>query len=84
MKIADIEIQNRDRTQELEDTVKQLLGKDEQIMQLKMELELKQTNELSMDHERSFEQKNLKRDAEKAMFAERKAQEEIQWLKDQL
>ena len=32
-----------------------------------MDLELKQTNELSMDHERSFEQqKNFKRDVEKA------------------
>ena len=72
------------RTQELEQTVNQVLGKDELVMQLKMELELKQTNELSMDHERSFEHKSHKRDVEKALLGEKKALEEIQWLKSQL
>ena len=45
---------------------------------------MKQTNELSMDHERSFDKKQNKRDVEKALFAEKKAHEESQWLKDQL
>jgi len=45
-------------------------------MQLRMELEMR-TQELSMDHERSFENKSMKRDFEKAQLAERKALEEV-------
>lgn len=49
-------------------------------MQLRMELEMRQ-NELSIDQERSFEKKNMKRDCEKAQLQEKKAQEEVVWLK---
>lgn len=52
-------------------------------MQLRMELEMRQ-NEISMDQERSYEKKNMKRDREKAQLQEKKAQEEVQWLKGQL
>ena len=83
-KIADLETQTRDRTQELEETVQQVLDKDQQFMQFRMEIEMKQTSSLSLDQERSFEQKQTKRDCEKAQFAEKKALEEIQWLKEQL
>ena len=48
-------------------------------MQLRMELD-----EVTMDNERSFEQKNMKREFEKASLAEKKAIEEVQWLKNQL
>ena len=55
------------------------MGKDELVMQLRMELD-----EVTMDNERSFEQKNMKREFEKASLAEKKAIEEVQWLKNQL
>ncbi len=45
-----------------------------------MELEM-HINELSIDQERSFEQKNLKRDVDKAQLNEKKATDEIEWLK---
>ena len=48
-------------------------------MQLRMELD-----EISMDQESSFEQKNMKREYEKASLAEKKATEEINWLKTQV
>lgn len=48
------------------------MNKDESIMQLRMEIE-----EISMDQERSFEQKNMKREYDKASLAEKKATEEI-------
>ena len=69
----------RDRNQQLEETQDQAMGKDELVMQLRMELD-----ELTMDNERSFEQKNMKREYEKASLAEKKAIEEVQWLKNQL
>ena len=53
-----------------------MIGKDEAIMQLRMELEMRQ-NELSMDHERSMEQTTLKRDFNKAQLQEKKAAEEV-------
>ena len=56
----------------MEQTQDQVIAKDELIMQLRMELEMRQ-NELSMDHERSYEQKNMKRDREKAQLQEKKA-----------
>ena len=52
-------------------------------MQLRMELELRQ-NEISLDHERSFEQKNQKQELAKLQLQEKKNVEEIQWLKSQL
>ena len=48
-----------------------------------MELELRQ-NEISLDHERSFEQKNQKQELAKLQLQEKKNVEEIQWLKNQL
>lgn len=52
-------------------------------MQLRMELEMR-TNELSVDLEQFNEHKNMKKDREQAQLQERKAQEEVIWLKKQL
>lgn len=80
VKIADFEGQIRDRNNELEQTQDQVIGKDESIMQLRMELEMTK-NEISFEMEdRSFEQKNLKRDFEKAQLQEKKASGEVEWL----
>lgn len=55
------------------------------IMEIKMELESHQNEsklQLSMSMENSFEQsKNFKRDFEKAQLQEKKALEELNWLK---
>jgi len=67
-----MEGQLQDRTQQLSETQDQIMNKDESIMQLRMEIE-----EISMDQERSFEQKNMKREYDKASLAEKKATEEI-------
>lgn len=57
VKIADLEDQIRDRNQELEQTQDQLIGKDEQVMQLRMELEMR-TNEFNKDQENAFKEKS--------------------------
>ena len=65
IKLADFEAQIRERNVELEQTQDQAIGKDEQIMQLRMELEMRQ-QEISMDEERNHETKTLRRDFDRA------------------
>lgn len=48
-----------------------------------MELEMRQ-NADNFEEERSFEKKNMKRDFEKSQLQEKKASEELVWLKSQL
>ena len=68
---------------ELEQTQDQVIVKDEQIMQLRMEIEMRQ-HEISMDEERNHEQKTLRRDFDRAQLQNNKANEEVEWLKKQL
>ena len=52
-------------------------------MQLRMELETRQ-NEISFEmNDRSFDQKNLKKDFEQAQLVGKKASGEVQWLQTQ-
>ena len=50
---------------ELEQTQDQVIAKDEQIMQLRMEIEMRQHEE-SLDEARNQEQKSLRRDFDRA------------------
>ena len=68
---------------ELEQTQDQVIAKDEQIMQLRMEIEMRQHEE-SMDEARNQEQKSLRRDFDRAQLQNTKANEEVEWLKKQL
>ena len=65
IKLADFEAQIRDRNVELEQTQDQVIAKDEQIMQLRMEIEMRQHEE-SLDEARNQEQKSLRRDFDRA------------------
>ena len=68
---------------ELEQTQDQVIAKDEQIMQLRMEIEMRQHEE-SIDEARNQEQKSLRRDFDRAQLQNNKANEEVEWLKKQL
>ena len=68
---------------ELEQTQDQVIAKDEQIMQLRMEIEMRQHEE-SLDEARNQEQKSLRRDFDRAQLQNNKANEEVEWLKKQL
>ena len=83
IKLADFEAQIRDRNVELEQTQDQVIAKDEQIMQLRMEIEMRQHEE-SIDEARNQEQKSLRRDFDRAQLQNNKANEEVEWLKKQL
>ena len=68
---------------ELEQTQDQVIAKDEQIMQLRMDIEMRQHEE-SLDEARNQEQKSLRRDFDRAQLQNNKANEEVEWLKKQL
>ena len=68
---------------ELEQTQDQVIAKDESIMQLRMDIEMRQHEE-SMDEARNQEQKSLRRDFDRAQLQNNKANEEVEWLKKQL